>query len=112
MLTAFEEIVGLGCEDEVGGYEFCALMQELEEGVLGVGAGFAEEDGIWKRRGRWTHMIVVLMGSLMLLRGRGVGRRDECMVLMMFLVVVVEVVLRLREGFEVCMVCLARFLVP
>lgn len=38
-------VVGLCGEDEVGGDELGALVDELEEGVLGVGAGLAEEDG-------------------------------------------------------------------
>ncbi|GKT93537.1 hypothetical protein Ct61P_11387 [Colletotrichum tofieldiae] len=38
-------VVALGGQDEVGGDELGALVDELEEGVLGVGAGLAEEDG-------------------------------------------------------------------
>lgn len=38
-------VVGLGGQDEVGGDELCALVDELEERVLGVGARLAEEDG-------------------------------------------------------------------
>ena len=45
MLVVFDWVVALCSEDEVCGYEFCSLMQELEEGVLGVCAGFAEENG-------------------------------------------------------------------
>jgi hypothetical protein len=37
--------VGLGGEDEVGGDQLGALVEELEEGVLRVGAGLAEDDG-------------------------------------------------------------------
>lgn len=38
-------VVGLSGEDEVSGDELGALVDELEEGVLGVGSGLAEEDG-------------------------------------------------------------------
>jgi hypothetical protein len=45
VLVVVDGVVGLGGEDEVGGDELGALVEELEEGVLGVGAGLAEEDG-------------------------------------------------------------------
>ena len=35
----------LGGEDEVGGDEFGALVEQLEEGVLGIGGGLTKEDG-------------------------------------------------------------------
>jgi len=38
-------VVGLGGHDEVGGDKLGALVDELEEGVLGVGGGLAEENG-------------------------------------------------------------------
>lgn len=45
VLVAVDGVVGLGGEDEVGGDQLGALVEELEEGVLGVGAGLAEENG-------------------------------------------------------------------
>lgn len=45
MLVVFNRVVGFSGEDEVGGDQFGALVQELEEGVLAVGARLAEEDG-------------------------------------------------------------------
>jgi len=38
----------LGRQDEVGRDQLGALVQQLEEGVLRVGAGFAEDDGAWR----------------------------------------------------------------
>jgi hypothetical protein len=40
-----DRVVRLGGEDEVGGDQLGALVDELEEGVLSVGARLAEEDG-------------------------------------------------------------------
>lgn len=40
-----DRVVGVGGEDEVGGDELRALVEQLEEGVLRVGRGLAEEDG-------------------------------------------------------------------
>jgi hypothetical protein len=37
-------VVGLGGQDEVGGDQLGALVDQLEEGVLGVGARLAEQD--------------------------------------------------------------------
>jgi len=45
VLVVVNGVVGLGGQDEVGGNELGALVEELEEGVLGVGAGLAEQDG-------------------------------------------------------------------
>lgn len=42
-----DRVVRLGGEDEVGGDQLGALVDELEEGVLSVGAGLAEENGAW-----------------------------------------------------------------
>lgn len=44
VLVVLNWVVGFGGEDEVGGDELGTLVQELEEGVLGVGAGLAEDD--------------------------------------------------------------------
>lgn len=44
VLVVVDGVVGLDSHDEVGGDELGALVKELEEGVLGVGAGLAEED--------------------------------------------------------------------
>lgn len=44
MFVVIDWVVGFGCEDEIRGDEFCALVKELVEGMLGVGGGFAEED--------------------------------------------------------------------
>jgi len=43
-------VVGLGRQNEVGGDELGALVDELEEGVLGVGARLAKQDGACGRR--------------------------------------------------------------
>ncbi len=43
--SAFDGIVRLSGQDEVGGDEFGALMQQLEERVLCIGGRFTEEDG-------------------------------------------------------------------
>ena len=40
-------VVRLGGEDEVGGDELGALVDELEEGVLSVGAGFTKDNGAY-----------------------------------------------------------------
>lgn len=40
-------VVGLGGQDEVGGDQLGALVDQLEEGVLGVGARLAEQDSAW-----------------------------------------------------------------
>jgi hypothetical protein len=45
VLVVVDGVVGLGGENEVGGDELGALVKELEEGVLGVGAGLAKQDG-------------------------------------------------------------------
>jgi hypothetical protein len=45
VLVAVDGVVGLDSEDEVGGNELGALVEELEEGVLRVGTGLTEEDG-------------------------------------------------------------------
>jgi hypothetical protein len=42
---AFGWVVGLGSEDEIGWNELSALVEELEEGVLGVGAWLSEKNG-------------------------------------------------------------------
>jgi len=42
---AFGWVVGLSSEDEVGWDELSALVEELEEGVLGVGAWLSEKNG-------------------------------------------------------------------
>lgn len=47
-------VVRLGGEDEVGGDQLGALVDELEEGVLGVGARLAEEDRTGGVLGRGT----------------------------------------------------------
>ena len=44
MLVVLDWVVGLGGKDEVGGDELGTLVQELEEGVLSVGARLAEKD--------------------------------------------------------------------
>lgn len=40
-----DRVVRLGRKDKVGGDQLGALVDELEEGVLSVGAGLAKEDG-------------------------------------------------------------------
>jgi hypothetical protein len=45
VLVVGDRVVGFGGEDEVCGDELGALVQQLVEGVLGVGGGLAEEDG-------------------------------------------------------------------
>jgi hypothetical protein len=45
VLVAVDGVVRLDGQDEVGGDELGALVEELEEGVLGVGTGLSEEDG-------------------------------------------------------------------
>lgn len=45
VLVVFDGVVRFGGEDEVCGDELGALVEELVEGVLGVGGGLAEEDG-------------------------------------------------------------------
>ncbi len=45
MLVVGDRVVGFGGEDEVCGDELSALVQQLVEGVLGVGGRLAEEDG-------------------------------------------------------------------
>jgi hypothetical protein len=45
VLVAIDGVVGLDGQDEVGGDELGALVEKLEEGVLGVGTGLTEEDG-------------------------------------------------------------------
>lgn len=47
MEVVADRVVGLGSEDEVGGDQLGALVDELEEGVLSIGAGLAEENGAW-----------------------------------------------------------------
>lgn len=42
-------VVGLSGQDEVGGNQLGTLVNKLEEGVLGVGARLAKEDGAWAR---------------------------------------------------------------
>lgn len=43
--TIANGVVALGSQDEVGGDQLGALVDELEERVLGVGAGLAKENG-------------------------------------------------------------------
>lgn len=43
--VVLDGVVGFGSQDEVGGDQLGALMQQLEEGMLGVGGRFAKEDG-------------------------------------------------------------------
>ena len=45
MLVIGDRVVRFGGEDEVRGDELGALVQQLVEGVLGVGGGLAEQDG-------------------------------------------------------------------
>jgi hypothetical protein len=45
VLVAVDRVVRLDSEDEVGWDELGALVEKLEEGVLGVGTGLTEEDG-------------------------------------------------------------------
>ena len=45
MQVGADGVVGLGGHDEVGGDKLGALVHKLEEGVLSVGGGLAEEDG-------------------------------------------------------------------
>ena len=45
VLVAVDRVVRLDSEDEVGGDELGALVEKLEEGVLGVGTRLTEEDG-------------------------------------------------------------------
>jgi hypothetical protein len=45
VLVVVDRVVGFGGEDEISGDELGALVEELVEGVLGVGGGFTEEDG-------------------------------------------------------------------
>ena len=45
MLVVVDRVVRFSCQDEVCRDEFRALVQELVERVLGVGGGFAEENG-------------------------------------------------------------------
>jgi len=45
VLVVVNWVVGFSGENEVGGNEFGALVQELVEGVLGVGGGFTKENG-------------------------------------------------------------------
>jgi hypothetical protein len=42
-------VVRLSSQDEVGGDELGALVDKLEEGVLGVGARLTEQDGAWMK---------------------------------------------------------------
>ena len=42
--VAGDGVVGLSSQDEVGGDQLGTLVDELEEGVLSIGAGLAEED--------------------------------------------------------------------
>jgi hypothetical protein len=44
VLVVVNWVVGFGGDDEISGDELGALVEELVEGVLGVGGGFAEED--------------------------------------------------------------------
>lgn len=43
MLIIFDWIMTFSCQDEIGGNEFCALVQKLIEGMLGVGSRFTKE---------------------------------------------------------------------
>ena len=45
VLAALDGVVRLGGHEEVGGDELGTLVQQLEEAVLGVGGGLAEQDG-------------------------------------------------------------------
>lgn len=45
VLVVLDWVVGFSGKDKVGGDQLGALVQELEEGVLGVRAWLAEEDG-------------------------------------------------------------------
>jgi hypothetical protein len=45
VLVVLNRIVALGSQDEVGGNELGALVEELIEGVLGVGGWLTEQDG-------------------------------------------------------------------
>jgi hypothetical protein len=44
VLVVVDRVVGFGGEDEIGGDELGALVEELVEGVLSVGGGFAKKD--------------------------------------------------------------------
>jgi hypothetical protein len=60
VLVAVDGVVRLNGQDEVGGDELGALVEELEEGVLGVGTGLTEEDGA----GSVLHIISTAGDSL------------------------------------------------
>ena len=45
MLVVVDWVVGFGSEDEIGGNELRTLVEQLIEGVLGIGGGFSKEDG-------------------------------------------------------------------
>ena len=45
VLVVLDRVVGFGGEDEVRGDEFGALVEELEEGMLGIGARFTKKNG-------------------------------------------------------------------
>ncbi|KAL2273297.1 hypothetical protein FJTKL_04809 [Diaporthe vaccinii] len=69
-------VVRLGSQDEVGGNQLGALVDELEERVLGVGAGLAEEDGTGRVLGRSAvrggGLAVGLHGELLEVGGEAV----------------------------------------
>jgi hypothetical protein len=44
VLVVLDWVVAVGREDEVGGNELCALVEQLEERVLCVGCWFSEKD--------------------------------------------------------------------
>ena len=76
MLVVLDRVVGFCCQDEVGGDELRALVQQLEEGVLGVGAGLAEEDGACRVlhvvAGSGNSLSVGLHGELLQVGGEAV----------------------------------------
>lgn len=45
MLVVVDWVVGFGGDDEIGWNELSTLVEQLVEGVLGIGGGFTKKNG-------------------------------------------------------------------
>jgi hypothetical protein len=60
MLVVLDWVMAFSRQDEIGGNQFRALMDELEKGVLSIGTRFSKEN--WT--GRVIHVLAIPSNGL------------------------------------------------